>query len=538
MLNKIQDENALVPWSVPKMPETNTQGSQAVLYVFSRKIMPTQFRRSYAYQFSNRVGDVIKETVDAAVNNNYCMDTATMIRNNPSISNAVIPECTASPVYMNVVNESWTFMLIVDSMVSDSLWNNPNAVASGGSPCRNVYTGIVTGEPFEAGIFAASPRYNPYACFMVTHHTKVAVNTVMMPEGMVSRTQAQEDYDVVPGDMTQQLTTQGQTLYDARPGTLAGCITPGADDTYAIGGTGATSYPLALPPVTSGENGGSFLKVKTEFNSPLHHLSSILDSVVAQRCTDASGSIDNNAIFNSEDSKISTFQGIAASLRSGTSQFMRGCFDDGKAHTFDELLKTFPGLQVVRVRQPEVNNLNLEENGGNQAVDIARSIIAYALPSLMIKYGIMNITFSYDSSQTEIGAAEMGMMNYHEVGWLYYVSQEQQVANLMNFKKFFKSDIAFLICSCLGNFNLNLSCNVAGSCLINLNLMDFSGQGSNTWIEHSNMLGGVLSPTSGFSSLAQSNTSQLYNTIMDNVIGPANHSYAGMYDMPGNPYFR
>lgn len=529
MLNNIQtmDGSANINQFICNVPQLyNT--AQAQLLLFEPRPMPMQYRRPYVYAFNGHTEDVLKDTISAAKEKPWQVDYTNNIRNIDSLSGAIGTSINAQNVNTNITNNSWTFMLIVDSTVSDSLYNQPGT-SPGCTPCRDYYTGIILGEPYAQNFSGGSLLPNPNAYFVVTHYSKLTSNTIIAPTGAVVRNNTQADYDIIAPSTAQNMTNG--TLYDGRPQTLTRCLTIGETDSVG------PSYSCAVRPVAEGEtNSNTALRVNTALNSPNTHMSTLIDAMVQ-------GYVDNTGYASSDNemscsTPMDVVQSISAKFRSGNNGISTAILPCDQMISFQELDRKFPTMHTYTVRYKDTNTgLNLEENGGQRDVDVYRSLIAYALPSLMVRYGILSISFSYNSAQQDLEApaGDPGLMNIQSVGFMYPTPEDTQAFNLRLFKKFFRSDIAFHIRNTRGDFTAYVNCSVTGSCYIQLVLMDQGYIGSGSWIEHNNMFGGLLSPlTTGVASEIGNNASQMYGLIDDNILAPSVKSYQRQYDMPSN----
>lgn len=484
---------------------SNIAATNVVLYLFSRKTLPQQYRRPYLLSFGGSFDRAVSDKLAQANTVGSWRYSDMFMRDNAIALGSILPDTSATPINTTPFQESWTFMLIIDHTASSSPWES----TVGSTPYRDIYTGFIQDEPIKRDFMGVSANPNPHAIFVTTHYTKLACQMVMMSAGMSEHVEVQADKDLLPGETIQMIQTQpNSTVYDLRPETLSKSVT---SDPY-----GGDAYSIHASPVVSGEQNKPSIAVDTSLNSPVHYLANVV-SGIATAAKYMSGPFSQQQemdVFGGTDVAMST---LSSQLSHGMINTI-GIMDPALPFQMQELINQYPMIKIQTINQPVNTPLDLYDNGGNDQKAIMTSLISNALPSLLVQYKMMDISFVYSSTQHDETEPPgiMGLMGVQSVTFLCGMSEEQQQSNIMFFKKFFRTDIANIITNLCGNFYVTVKCSVSGSTLVNLQLLDFHNTVSG-YTEQSNALGGINTPIAGSNVVATANTTQLYNTVRSTI---------------------
>ena len=176
----------------------NINSTHVILYLFSRKYLPQQYRRPYILQFGGGFDRALNDKLahlDTLGSNRYA---DMFMRDSTDALNSIMPDVCATPINTKPFEEKWTFMLVVDHTASPSPW----ASGSGSTPYRDIYTGYVLDEPMPVG-FTGTRQPNPHAVFTTTHYTKLVGEATFMPSGVINSVMVQADKDILPGENIQ-----------------------------------------------------------------------------------------------------------------------------------------------------------------------------------------------------------------------------------------------------------------------------------------------------------------------------------------------
>ena len=175
-----------------------------ILFLYSPRMYGTQVLRPYAYQFG-------ADGVDMLMNSSGSM-TKTLenprMATDPRIAGMIAPVANGTKLDMAVINELWTFTLMVDIM----------STSFGGAAKlrrRFVYQGVCLDEPISMlTMWSGSPTPNLNCPMRFTHVTEVMVDPRVSSIGAVPRTIVRTDADILDSSLNTQA---GEELYAATP---------------------------------------------------------------------------------------------------------------------------------------------------------------------------------------------------------------------------------------------------------------------------------------------------------------------------------
>lgn len=468
--------------------------SRAVLYLFSKRYMPVQYRRSYRYSFGHDFNMALNEKMErmktvGGFNRNDCY-----MRDVPAAASTILPDPTGQRVDTSALSDQWTFVLIVDSILNAAVWEG----TANSSPIRDMYTGWIIDEPIRnhfGGWMA-----NPGAVFTTTHHMRLNAYQEMGPTGMKQQISVIDDKDYLPGQVAQTLQSDGQTLLDLRPEKVVnGICADDFSDSYSVHGTTVQNYRESIP-------------IDSSLNTPVHHLgrivSGIADTVnIMRHPSRESESFD--MFHQGTDVMLSA---LGNNLTAGSSD-VYGILDPSKPFNFDDINQRFPDVDVQIIRQPENPAIDLIDAGAATPKNVFSSLLASSLPGVLTNYNFADVAFSYCSWRQPVGAlpGERGTFEFQGLGPLFVMSPEQIQANADFLKKELMRDIFPSILMNCGEFYLTVKSTIAGESIIDLRLMDWSNQDG--FIEQSNRLGGLNTPLIGVSTTLDNNARQIFETV-------------------------
>lgn len=503
---------------------TTQFGENAVLYLFSKRYMPDQYRRSFVYNFNDRVTNAIAEKVERVATVGGISPGACYLRGLTDAAGAILPEASGKAINTATFREQWTFLLIVDKEGTGAPWDINTLQQDSQVKYRDVYSGWIIDEPVNTVVnnFSTASSYNPGAVFTVAHHTRMSSTANMMPSGMCNHVSILDNHDFANGITMQNLQNDGTTLYDLRPDKVANGITvdTGWDGSATFAGTAVTTYAKGSMAFDAG------------YNNPTQHLQKIVNGMCdTSRLIRSNGSdlglIPDQSFISSElASCLATGDGRMSQISTG--------IDPTVPFTFESLNQKYPGLKVQVIRQPETAQLNYVNAGAPTQQNVMSAMLSAALPDIMIQHGLCDVAFSYCSwQQPPAGSGnpgERGIFEFQNVGPLYMVEPATLEANCLNFRRNLFMDIFPLITATCGDFYLMVNASIGGETLIDLRLQDFSSQNQNGYYEQSNRLGGVNTALVGVQSNFENNAAQIANTIQT-VVNSAGMP-TGMFDFP------
>lgn len=502
----------------------NQFGENAVLYLFSKRYMPDQFRRSFVYNFNDRVTNAIAEKVERVATAGGISPGACYLRGLTDAAGAILPEASGKAINTAAFREQWTFLLIVDKEGTGAPWDVNPLRHDSPVKYRDVYSGWIIDEPVSTVIsnFTTDSRYNPGAVFTVTHHTRLASTVNVMSSGVCNSVSVLENFDFANGATMQNLQNDGTTLFDLRPAKVVNGIAMdtgwGGSATFA--GTAVTTY------------GNGSMAFESGFNNPTQHMQKLVN-----------GMCDMSRLFRSNGSDL----GIVPDQTYITSE-LASCLETGDGRmsmvatgidptipfTFETLNQKYPGLKVQVIRQPETAQVEYVNAGAPTQQNVMSAMLSAALPDIMIQHGLCDVAFSYCSwQQPPAGSGipgERGIFEFQNVGPLYLVEPATLEANCINFRRNLFMDIFPLITATCGDFYLMVNASIGGETLIDLKLQDFGSQNQNGFYEQSNRLGGVNTSLVGGQSNFENNSAQMANTTQSIV--NASSVPSSLFDFP------
>ena len=499
-------------------------GDNAVLYLFSKRYLPDQYRRSFAYNFNQRVTDAISERVERVSTVGGISPGACFLRDTADAAAAILPEASGQLLNTNMFKEAWTFLLIVDHTTANS--GSPFMQTASAMPnvtFREIYSGWVMDEPVSTDItnFAMGYRHNPGAVFSITHHTKLSSTGVMMASGMCNTTSVVVNNDFVNGQTAEAIQINPGNAYDLRPEKVASGIS--CD-------TGFDGSRQFVGSVIS--NNRQSVAVNGALNNPAQHMKHIV-----------AGLCDTSRLYRTPSEDIgfvpdtgSIASTLSGQLAMGDGRFgiLNGDLDPSVPFNFDSLDKRYPGLQVQVIRQQSGPTVDYLNSGVATQQNVMNSLISAALPDIMVNAGLGDVAFTYCSwMNPPMGTnlpGEDGTFEFQDVGPLYQTDPNVLMQHCDEFRRSLFLDLFPIIRSTCGEFYLMVRSSISGETLIKLNLMDWGTMNQNGYYEQSNRFGGLNTGLVGAGTTFENNANQLTNVIQ--TVTQSCSMPTGMFDYP------
>ena len=504
----------------PRAQFTTQFGDSAVLYLFSKRYMPDQYRRSFVYNFNERVTNEIAEKVERVGTVGGISPGACYLRGVTEAAEAIKPEAVGQHLNTAIFREQWTFLLIVDRNGLGAPFEQ-----AGGGPVnfRDIYSGWVIDEPVSTNIsnFNTGYSFNPGALFNVTHQTRLSSTSMLMSTGMCNSTSVLSNMDFINGQTAQAINDNGTTVFDLRPERVTAGIN--------VEGGGDGSRVFAGAAVA---NTHKSIAVECGLNNPTQHMQRIVN-----------GLCDTSRLFRTTTGDlgfIADTNGVASTLSGqlscgdGRMGIVNGGIDPTIPFTFDKLDKMYPGLKVTVVRQESGPTVDYINAGAATPQNVMNSMISSALPDIMINNGLGDVAFTYCSwMNPPMGSnlpGERGTFEFQDVGPLYQSDPSVIASHCDNFRRALFMDLFPLILGSCGDFYLMVRSSISGETIINLNLLDYGSMNQKGYYEQSNRFGGLNTSMIGAQNTFENNANQFVNTIQQ-VLHTASVP-SGTFDYP------
>lgn len=183
----------------------NTDRPKQILFLYSPRMYGKQVMRPYVYQFNENGLDMLMHGTDGGMAK--ALEKKQLVTD-PRVAGMIAPLSNGTPLDMSVINELWTFTLMVDVM----------STSFGGAAKlrrRFVYQGVCLDEPISMlTMWTGSPTPNQACPLRFTHVTEVMVDPRVSAMGATPRTIVRADADILDSSLNTQA---GEELYAATP---------------------------------------------------------------------------------------------------------------------------------------------------------------------------------------------------------------------------------------------------------------------------------------------------------------------------------
>ncbi len=516
---------------------------QAQLIVFPPRRIPNQVKRAHLYQFTGDFISDLSDNVEKAITGPY-NHLSTFLPGSAAAKASIIPDANGIPIETSRLSDFWMFILIVDHAPTNSL----GVLAS--MQKRNIYSGWCACEPATRSFNTVDNWAINFNCVLrFTHDTTMIMRNAATQGGMIQQLDVNRDVDYLPGQIlgmisrapspastnpfdTSAQALAGAPLYESTPQSIRNHTTI-PENQHQFG-----SFGIGIKPIDSEEN----ITISSSLNSPSKHLSRIVGSLVdtVKQTTEDSSLANNNGPFFHPDPY--TAQSVFTSVISQNTGGLIGAIDATKPVLISELDQMF-NLHVQVVEPNTTTPLfDVMQTQAPTRKNILTDILTNSMPTCLIENNLADIIFSYSSwvpnQNTMFGTITdpKGMFNIQNFSPLIpNQSQERIVRQMEQFKHYFEFIIAPLIKHTGGEFQVHIHASLAGTTLVQLNLLDDVPDYG--LVETNNLLGGINSPMVGPMSAVQTNASQLYHAVDNICMVPfdAPPIDSGVYDVYGAP---
>lgn len=487
---------------------------EARLYIFTPKVMPTQILRPQKYEFSENLADEIRNTPAIGMHTVF---------NNRQTGPAIMPTATGTPLDLYVINQAYSFVLIIDI--------NPNAryggVLSALSTTRTIMLGYVLGEePYNH----ATGTINPNAILRFTHSTTVRKTNEIGAAGIANKLTISNDIDYI-NELTGQQAPQ--ELFLATPGDL---VSP------YIGEDGLTLDVSDLSVSKSKLNNSAF-RVDYRLRSPVSHLHCLADGLNSSVNHSNASEVTSEALSGNEIDPYHNAKGhFKYNIPNNNPLAVAGTGLEGhemiSIGALDQMMDD--ALHVHTYSVPGASQWDIYDQSESTVKNVMSSFASMTISSIVTTCGLAHIVFRYaswvrgDSSSYAQGNWEiMGCSTMMELP-----SEAAQIDMLNKFKGLLEKQLFPTLKQVSGDFDIMAYVNAGGEVLVDLNFLDLNPSLQNVgFYETNTRLGGMLNPLLMDQSTLAHNAFHI-NTLANKFIDKAISSkpYDDNYNPGANQY--
>jgi hypothetical protein len=491
---------------------------RATLFLFSPTQLMIEARRPHLYTFNDSafmsslcdaLNDQVTTPVDST-HNAYMLERA-------ASHLAVVPSAIPQPILMDPFAHMWKFILKVDN---DPLGINGTFRSPIIRSNRVLYMGICLDEPCNPVAVNGHTSINTNAVLQVTHQTYVDIKKDVRASGAEQLAQVLNNRDIiVPNfvmatDGSAQTSNAAEVLLD--PNHMRNSYIPMEMNTHQFA-------PIDANLKAKGEAG---IPLETEINSPRKHMQVLFQPLFnsVQQLEEkslVSGRISTSPymplIPDPGSFKDHFDQATQQHYRLQTSQVTTG-FNPSQPKTIAELLSMYPGMIVQPLKIPyelPVDTINPTDINDTNTMS---SIISTSTPSYLTSCGLSHIAFSFISYVPTV--VQMGAPPYdvqvHDIGTLIPEAPEITQRRWHSFFNLMKDHVFSTIRDIVGEFEVNISAQGAGSCFVQLQLLDFERQMIPGYTVTNNFFGSINTPMIGSQSILENNVNQ-FATLLPQV---------------------
>lgn len=517
----------------PAMSFGALANTHAMLYLFQKTEIPTQYRRSYEYNFDGNFTKELSAKMDtklSTLNGGGWNRMDDCMYGSQYATTAVMPSANSMELNTNDFCMRWSFVLLVKSSDGATPFAAIPVVST-----NEIYSGFLIDDPYSAYTLAMPTAnldhsYNPNCRLQITHFTKFASDNSVDAGGYNAGSHTVTgDYDVVSPSSSQQIVPETVALRSLQPGTLL--ENAHIDEQYH-------SYvsPDSFAPLLT--NNDTPLYVPSRYNDPRQHVGQLVDAMVQFKKNETppadymfGGPRLPGEEVSAADVMLSTTKTL---LDSEFHVSGRSALDPSVPVSLSELDKIFPDMRVVVFDQPAGLQYTAVNTGAPTRTNILSAVITSALPALLTDSGLSSIGFHYNSwQQDEMG--HLGLWYLEGISTLYPATDEIKIQKFNSFKWLFNNNIAPIITSSAGDFYLECWTSLGGTTIVKLKLKNFTtgNEPLGGYVSVDNRLGGLSSPLVGSYNSAFNNATQL-KSVITNLAAP--EQMVGLPDSPVNPY--
>ena len=470
-----------------------------------------QYRRSYVYRFDNNTVGAVGEALEEARSVGGRHMTARQLVSR--CKNAIVPSVNGEQIATNSMIETWRFVMIVDTQSTSSLVSNAS---------RSIYTGFTDSTAASRDFTGCNWLYNPNTVFVTTHYVHLKnVPAAIGNDGAINQIYAAVNQDIVDGHITQILTASGEPMYNMSPDVMMAGRTEGD---CVLNQAGIRSPEMGITPMAL-ESATNRFTINPSLKNPGMHLNNIVNSL--QEATWKIGSTEDTMGMNTEDVMFSTMKD---SLDGGKVHVFSNQVDPNQDFTFQDLENRYGNsLHTSVVEVPFSAGVDVMDLGANSKQNVAKTLVANIVPSLLMKYSITDIAFNYSSFVpnqvfSESFGDDRSVITVQDANFLFPMTDSQQHCNIQCLINDIKFEFKTFIAEFLGDFRCDVRCDVNGNTMINLTLLDYI-QNDNAFAMVDNAIGSVTTPIIGSLNTCVGNASSLMNLANATVLNPTSTNF-------------
>lgn len=510
----------------------NVSGNEAILIVYTPKLIPTQVVRPYQYAFTDKV---IEGFVELDDKNKRGITTS--FEECERLHGAILPDSVGIKVHNELLSNYWTFVLILTT--NDSAFNSQIF----GRKNKTIGTGYFIDEPFDINsLFTSNPIMNPNAIMKFTHATSLAigVGNNLNAAGMVSgggyinmdgdnvgqyidQHSSEQMFAMTPGDLKQAMSHSHNNIF---PGQLA---------EEEVGNADLVCTPGAA---ALGQMHETTMIASTQ-KSPKHHLLEIGKAV-----TKGLDVLDDNNTILSALSDFDMTQS-ANSIISKNLEHRRGVTIQSATDptnrcrtdvTMSQFAKAFPTATIQPIELNYTSQWDVKPQDIMTQATVMGSIIAPTIQSLAIGVGLSSVSFGYCSYNTSVLDTK-GVWKIIEDPHIFQCGEDREAVKkaMVRFMGLMEHDLFPILKSIGGEFEMVIRYDMVGETLVDFRYLDTHSE-SGGFLETPNRFSSFVTPNVGnirtFTNNA-SNLQHLYSYV--DSVQMANHgmdeAYPGMDPM-------
>lgn len=440
-----------------------------ILFLYSPRMYGTQVLRPYAYQFG-------ADGVDMLMNSSGSM-TKTLenprMATDPRIAGMIAPVANGTKLDMAVINELWTFTLMVDIM----------STSFGGAAKlrrRFVYQGVCLDEPISMlTMWSGSPTPNLNCPMRFTHVTEVMVDPRVSSIGAVPRTIVRTDADILDSSLNTQA---GEELYAATPDKML-------ERTDA--GSGIHSEGIAA--LSASDRG---VGVLSTIKSPLAHLRTLcmgLDQQIHLSEAGVGNTVVGSMSRTTDPYSVDDFKtGVVGEWGQACTSpsMLNGDISPDSIMLLGRITNVFPDIAIVPFKFS--NPQSPAQLGGavmdQESVDpktVFSSMVNAAVNATALQFGFAQLHFIVDTAIAQgTGPTDAEVWFDPDLTKLllppddYNAAQQTMAGAVEGFRMQLKMDLIPTINAAkLGPFRLEVMFSLNGDTYVDLNFYDFASIG-------------------------------------------------------------
>jgi hypothetical protein len=440
-----------------------------ILFLYSPRMYGTQVLRPYAYQFG-------ADGVDMLMNSSGSM-TKTLenprMATDPRIAGMIAPVANGTKLDMAVINELWTFTLMVDIM----------STSFGGAAKlrrRFVYQGVCLDEPISMlTMWSGSPTPNLNCPMRFTHVTEVMVDPRVSSMGAVPRTIVRTDADILDSSLNTQA---GEELYAATPDKML-------ERTDA--GSGIHSEGIAA--LSASDRG---VGVLSTIKSPLAHLRTLcmgLDQQIHLSEAGVGNTVVGSMSRTTDPYSVDDFKtGVVGEWGQACTSpsMLNGDISPDSIMLLGRITNVFPDIAIVPFKFS--NPQSPAQLGGavmdQESVDpktVFSSMVNAAVNATALQFGFAQLHFIVDTAIAQgTGPTDAEVWFDPDLTKLllppddYNAAQQTMAGAVEGFRMQLKMDLIPTINAAkLGPFRLEVMFSLNGDTYVDLNFYDFASIG-------------------------------------------------------------